>query len=117
MLQIQLGPERPAPVGDWLDRSRIGSWPGMSEHDAWEAGRGVWVFNTDRALKQDEVQIVDLAGTVLAVARITGITKCGERYALEGELLLGDDRVGQPTATPHPSRNSVAYFDDPPRRR
>ncbi|MFI6030812.1 hypothetical protein [Amycolatopsis magusensis] len=117
MLQIQLGQGRPAPADDWLDRSRIGSWPGMTEQDAWEAGRGVWVFNTDRALKQDEVQIVDLNGTVLAVARITGITKCGDRYALEGELLLGDARVGQPTATPHPSRNSVAYFDDPPRRR
>lgn len=117
MLQIQLGPERSAPADDWLDRSRIGSWPGMSEQDAWLAGRGVWVLDTDRALKQDEVQIVDLAGTVLAVARITGITKCGDRYALEGDLLLGDARVGQPTATPHPSRNSVAYFDDSPRRR
>jgi hypothetical protein len=89
----------------------------MSEHDAWQAGCGVWVLNTDRALKQDEVQIVDLEGTVLAAARITGITKCGDRYALVGELLLGDARVGQPTATPHPSRNSVAYFDDSPRLR
>lgn len=117
MLQIQLGPERPAPADDWLERARIGSWLGISEQDAWQTGRGVWKFDADRALKQDEVQIVDLVGTVLAVARITGITKCGDRYALEGELLLGDARVGQPTATPHPSRNSVAYFDDPVRSR
>jgi hypothetical protein len=47
---------------------------------------------------------------VLAVARITGISKCeGGRYALEGELLAGDPRVGQLTPTPHPSRNPVAY--------
>ncbi|GAB3161993.1 hypothetical protein GCM10027258_80110 [Amycolatopsis stemonae] len=113
MLQIQLGQERPAAADDWLGRSRVGSWPGMSEREAWEAGRGVWVLKTDRALQQNEVQIVDVAGMVLAVARITGITKCGGRYALEGDLLLGDARVGQPTTTPHPSRNSVAYFDDP----
>jgi len=113
VLQIQLGPERAVePSSDWLARSRIGSWPGMSEQDAWTAGRGVWVLDTDRALKQDEVQIVDLAGTVLAVAEIIGITKCGTRYALEGRLLLGDARIGNPTASPHPSRNSVAYFDD-----
>jgi hypothetical protein len=86
----------------------------MSEHEAWAAGRGVWKFNADRALQQEEVHVVDLAGTVLAVAEITGITKCGDRYALEGGLLLGDSRVGQPTATPHPSRNSVAYFENSP---
>lgn len=74
-------------------------------------GRGVWKFNADRALQQDEVQIVDLAGTVLAVAEITGLTKSGDRYALEGRLLSGDARVGKPTSTPHPSRNSVAYFE------
>lgn len=50
MLQIQLGQERAAPANDWLGRSRIGSWPGMSEQEAWEAGRGVWVLRTDRAL-------------------------------------------------------------------
>ncbi|MEC3974237.1 hypothetical protein [Amycolatopsis sp. H20-H5] len=119
MLQIQLGHERPVdPANDWLERSRVGSWPGMSEEQAWITGRGVWVFNTDRALRQDEVQIVDPSGTVLAVARIDGITKCGDRhYALEGSLLLGDPRVGNPTPTPHPSRNAVAYFDDSPRLR
>ncbi|NUU23165.1 MAG: hypothetical protein HOV68_16880 [Streptomycetaceae bacterium] len=110
MLQIQLGKERPAFVDDDLGRMRIGSWPGMSEQDAWLAGRGVWKLNAERALAQDEVQIVDLAGTVLAVARITGITKCRDRYALEGDVLLGDPRVGQPTAHPQPSRNAVAYF-------
>ncbi|MFC5212090.1 hypothetical protein ACFPM0_36875 [Pseudonocardia sulfidoxydans] len=88
----------------------------MTEHEAWDAGRGVWKLNADRALQQDEVQIVDLAGTVLAVAEITGLAKVTglansrDRYELQGRLLLGDERVGKPTSTPHPSRNSVAYF-------
>jgi hypothetical protein len=47
---------------------------------------------------------------VLAVATITGISKHDDRYALEGELLRGDARVGRITSTPHRSRNSVAYF-------
>lgn len=110
MLQIQLGPERPAKPGDRLGRSTIGWRPGMTEDEAWQAGRGIWKFNADRALAQDEVQIVNTEGLVLAVATITGISKHGDRYALEGELLRGDARVGKPTATPHRSRNSVAYF-------
>jgi hypothetical protein len=82
----------------------------MSAREAWEAGRGVWKLNADRALAQDEVQIVDLEGMVLAVGTIKGISKHYDRYALEGELLLGDPRVGKPTTTPHRSRNSVGYF-------
>ncbi|MFE5084439.1 hypothetical protein [Streptomyces mirabilis] len=110
MLQIQLGPERPAEPGDSLGRSTIGWRPGMTEDEAWEAGRGIWKFNADRALAQDQVQIVNTEGLVLAVATITGITKHQGRYALEGELLRRDVRVGKPTTTPHRSRNSVAYF-------
>lgn len=111
MLQIQLGADRPLdPAPDGLGRSRVGSRPGMSEEEAWLAGRGVWKFKADRALAQEEAQIVDLEGTVLVVAKITGITKYGDRYALEGDPLLGDPRVGQPTSTPHRSRNSVGYF-------
>jgi hypothetical protein len=111
MLQIQMGPERQLdPEDDWLGRSSMGTRPGMSEQDAWTAGRGVWKFNADRALTEEEVQIVNTEGTVLAVAKITGISKCGDRYALEGDLLLSDPRVGQSTSTPHPSRNPVAYI-------
>ncbi|MFD6225987.1 hypothetical protein ACFWFZ_03780 [Streptomyces sp. NPDC060232] len=73
----------------------------MTEAEAWEASRGIWKFNADRALAQDEVQIVNTEGTVLALARITGISKHGDRYALEGEVLRGDSRVGQPTPWPH----------------
>lgn len=110
MLQIQLGAERPAGTGDGLGRAMVGWRPGMSEEEAWQAGRGVWKFNADRALSQDEVQIINTDGTVLVVARITGISKHGDRYALEGDLLLGDARVGRLTASPHRSRNPVTYI-------
>jgi hypothetical protein len=109
VLQIQIGAERGV-EDDYLGRTAVGFRTGMTEDEAWEAGRGVWKLKLVRAMEQDEAQIVNTAGTVLAVARITGLTKCGDRFALEGELLRGDPRVGRPTATPHPSRNSVAYF-------
>ncbi|WP_331727341.1 hypothetical protein OG871_40110 (plasmid) [Kitasatospora sp. NBC_00374] len=112
MLQIQIGPERPARSDDLLGRTTIGWREGMSEDEAWLAGRGIWKFNADRALAQHEVQIVNTAGTVLAVATITGVTKKEDRYALEGDLQRGDPRVGRPTAHPHRSRNSVGYFDE-----
>lgn len=111
MLQIQLGPSLGVdPNRDPLGRSRVGAYPGISEEDAWEAGRGTWKFNPDRALEQDEAKIVDVHGTVLAIGRITGVEKHGDRYALTANLLRGDPRVGQPTSTPHRSRNSVGYF-------
>lgn len=77
---------------DSLRRSTIGWRTGMTEDEAWEAGRGIWKFNADRALAQDEVQIINTAGVVLAVATITGISKHHGRYALEGELRRGDTR-------------------------
>jgi len=110
MLQIQVGPAYTAPDDDTLGRTTIGWRPGMTEAEVWEASRGVWKFKADRALAQNEAQIVNTTGTVLAIATITGISKHGDRYALEGTLLLGDPRVGRPTATPHLSRNPVAYF-------
>ncbi|MFC8131345.1 hypothetical protein [Streptomyces sp. NPDC057302] len=110
MLQIQIGPEREAGPDDMLGRSTIGWRSGMSEDEAWQAGRGIWKFNADRALSQDEVQIINAEGTVLAVATITGISKHGNRYALQGELLRGDDRVGRATKSPHLSRNPVTYI-------
>ncbi|MBF6215814.1 hypothetical protein IU487_32975 [Nocardia puris] len=111
MLQIRLGKGQAAPKGDPLGRRRLGYWDDMSEQEVWETGRGVWKLKADRVLEHDEVQIVDLDGIVRAVARITGISKHDDRRAIEGELLLGDPRIGQPTTTPHPSLNSVAYFD------
>ncbi|GAA3381372.1 hypothetical protein GCM10020367_72360 [Streptomyces sannanensis] len=53
-------------------------------------------------LAQDEVQIVNTEGLGLAVATITGISKHGDRYALEGELLREDARAGKPTAPTGP---------------
>ncbi|MCX4851448.1 hypothetical protein [Streptomyces sp. NBC_00893] len=110
MLQIQIGAERAADSEDRLMRTTLGWRRGMSEDEAWEAGRGIWKFNADRALSQDEVQIINTEGTVLAVARIIGISKHGDRYALEGELLRDDPRVGRPTGSPHLSRNPVTYI-------
>ncbi|MGW8328541.1 hypothetical protein ACWGLE_11630 [Streptomyces sp. NPDC055897] len=110
MLQIQIGAERATDPGDLLGRTAIGWRPGMSEDEAWEAGRGIWKLNADRALSQDEVQIINTSGTVLAVATITGISKHGDRYALQGDLRRDDPRVGRPTPSPHLSRNPVTYI-------
>jgi hypothetical protein len=118
MLQIRIPPERPADPEDALGRATIGSRPGMSEQEAWEAGRGLWKLDPVRARAENEVQIVDQEGIVLAVARIKGVTKHRERYyerhrarfAIEGELLLGDSRVGKPTPTPHRIGGPVRYF-------
>ncbi|MEU3877639.1 hypothetical protein, partial [Streptomyces sp. NPDC029704] len=110
LLQIRLGRQQPAPAGDLFGRTTIGWRPGMTETEAWETGRGTWRLNAERTLARDEVQIIAPDQTVLAVAQITGITRHGDRHALDGRLLSGDARVGKPTTTPHPSRNPIAYL-------
>ncbi|KPI33305.1 hypothetical protein OV450_1393 [Actinobacteria bacterium OV450] len=114
MLQIQIGIQRPAAgPDDVLCRAVIGWRPGMTEDQVWAVSRGVWALNPHHALTQDEVQIVNLDGKVVAVARISGVSEHSVggrvRYAIEGELLRGDPRVGHPAPWPHPSRNPVAY--------
>ncbi|WP_084654690.1 hypothetical protein [Nocardia altamirensis] len=110
MLQIRLDGLRSAGEADPLGRATIGYQQGMSEQQAWDAGRGVWKMNADRVLEHEEAQIIDPGGVVRAVARITGISKHGDRRAIEGQLLSGDGRVGRQTTTPHPSRNPVHYI-------
>lgn len=107
--QIQIGGDKPAPQPDPLGRGRIGYFPGISEAEAWERGRAVWKLNPQVVLTKDELQVVNTSGLVLAVGEITGITKAGDRYIIEGNLLQGDARVGQQTTTPHPSQNPVYY--------
>jgi len=110
VIQVQLGRRRPSePTADNLYRSAVGATPDMSADEAWEAGRGVWKLRADRALQEDQVKVVDTAGTVLTVATLTGISKAGARFALEGTVLRDDARIGRPTDTPHPSRNPIAY--------
>jgi hypothetical protein len=118
MLQIRIPPEQPADPEDALGRATVGSRPGMSEQEAWASGRGLYKLDPVRAGAQNEVQIIDHEGIVLAVAKITGISKHRvryferhrARYAIEGELLLGDPRVGQPTIMPHRIGSPVRYF-------
>lgn len=109
MLQIRLGARRSATVDDPLNRKKIGWEAGLSEKESWEAGRGVWRLDATRALDQDEVQIINSEGTILAVAEITGIIKHGDRREVQGRLIESDPRVGAATAIPYPSRNPISY--------
>jgi hypothetical protein len=118
MMQIRIPPEQPADPEDALGRSTVGSRPGMSEQEAWEAGRGLYKLDPVRAAAQNEVQIIDYEGIVLAVAKIKGVSRhrtryfegYRPRYAIEGELLLGDPRVGKPTTMHHRIGSPVRYF-------
>lgn len=110
MIDIKLGAPRDVdPATDPLGRSRIGADPGLTPAEAWLRGRGVWKLKADNVLTQDEVQITDKDRTILAVARITGITKHDDRQAIEGALLENDPRIGTKTPIPHPSQNSIKY--------
>lgn len=108
MLQITLAPQRPV-KDDPLGRHTVGWAPEMSQEDAWLAGRGVWKLNADSVLSQQEAQIVNPEGIVVAVATITGVEKHDDRRAVLGDLLRDDPRVGRPAPSPSRSRNPISY--------
>ncbi|MFD6941074.1 hypothetical protein ACFWAP_33610 [Streptomyces goshikiensis] len=117
MLQIRVAAQSPTEgANDVLCRAVRGWAPGMTEDQVWAVNRGVWSLRVDHALAEAEVQIVNLDGTVVAVARVTGVTEFvvegRTRYAVEGDLLRGDPRVGRSTPWPHPSRNPIAYVGE-----
>jgi hypothetical protein len=102
--------------GDPLGRVYVGCFPRMTEDEAWEAGRGVWKMNREKASRQRFALIVG-EGIVRAVAEITGYTEhttaTGERGALEGQLLPAGDPVrgaylGQPDPVANGSRTPWA---------
>lgn len=107
MLQIKLAHQQKV-TNDPLGRDVVGSVPGMSEEAAWEAGRGCWVMKASRAIDEEEVRIVDPAGTVLAVATMRGLIKHGNRLEIVGDLLKGDPRVGTQVELSK-SQNPISY--------
>lgn len=109
MLQIKLAEQRMVdPDEDPLGRTAVGATPGMSEREAWEAGRGCWVMKASRAIDEDEVRIVNPSGTILAVAKIRGLIKHGNRLEVAGDLLEGDPRVGT-TVELNRAQNPISY--------
>ena len=109
-VQIQLGARRDVAQDD-LGRHQIGWWPGQSEQEAWECGRGVWKASADRVLEHELAEVVAPDGTVLAVGAIRGVTKVsGGRIAIEGVLQVGHPVVGRVSPRVHTSRNPVMYF-------
>lgn len=109
MLQIKLGDYRHVnPGDDPLGRAAVGAWPNMSEQEAWDVGRGCWVMKASRAIDEDEVQIVNKEGRVLAVGTVRGLIKHGNRLEIVGEPLFGDPRVGT-TVEQTRSQNPISY--------
>ncbi|WP_432245737.1 hypothetical protein ACRB8A_05000 [Arthrobacter sp. G.S.26] len=107
MLQIKLGNKQDV-QNDPLGRTWVGAEANMSESAAWEAGRGCWVMKASRAIDEDEVRIVDPAGTILAIATMRGLIKHGNRLEVVGDLLEGDPRVGDRVELSK-SQNPISY--------
>ena len=108
-LQIRLGTRRSATVDDPLNRRTIGWAEGMNEQECWEAGRGVWRLDATRALEQDEVQIINQSGIIVAVGSINAVVKHGERREVQGRLKPGDPRVGTSTTIRFGTHNPISY--------
>jgi hypothetical protein len=107
MIQVKLGYLKPASATD--PRGTIGWYPGMTETQAWEAGRMFWKLDPARAHRQNELQVIAPDQTVLCVGRIDSLKRHGDRYEIVGTLLHGDPRVGKKTQFEHAPRRTFIY--------
>lgn len=109
MIVISLGKGRDIdPDDDPLGRARVGYDPGITEHQALERGRGVWVLGQRAA--DEEWLTVAHHGEGLAVARIRRVVPAGDRAYLEVDPItvgpIHDAIVGAAVPT---TRNPVSY--------
>lgn len=109
-VRVRLGSDIPAVVNDALGRERVGFREGISTHEVWLRGRGVWRMQPDRVLTS-QLLIIASAGIVRMVGTIDGVTIHGDRVAIIGRPLPRHPLVGQPDPLDNTSQNPVAYGD------
>jgi hypothetical protein len=109
-VRVRLGPDSPAVANDALGRERVGLREGLSTHEIWLRGRGVWRMQPDRVLTS-QLLIIAHAGLVRMVGTIDGVTIHGDRVAIIGRPLPHHSLIGDPDPLDNASQNPVAYGD------
>jgi len=109
-VRVRLGQDIPAVANDALGRERVGLREGLSTHEVWLRGRGVWRMQPDRVLTS-QLLIIAHAGLVRMVGTIDGVTIHGDRVAIIGRPLPKHPLIGQPDPLDNTSQNPVAYGD------
>ena len=109
-VRVRLGPDIPAVANDALGRERVGYRQGLSTHEVWLRGRGVWRMQPDRVLTS---QLLIIANTAIVrmVGTIDGVTIHGDRVAIIGRPLPLHPLIGRPDPLDNTSQNPVAYGD------
>ncbi|GGP86171.1 hypothetical protein [Streptomyces melanogenes] len=116
VIRIRLG-DHERVTGDPLGRGSVGYFPGMTEAEALEAGRGPWRLDA-RLVVRERFALVVGEGLVRAVAEIDGVTEhttgLGRKKSLDAHLLgpghpLHDGYFNRPDPLVNASHNSVTY--------
>jgi hypothetical protein len=109
-VRVRLGRDIPAVANDALGRERVGFQEGLSTHEVWLRGRGVWKMQPDRVITS-QLLIIASGGLVRMVGTIDGVTIHGDRVAIIGRPLPQHALIGQPDPLDNTSQNPVAYGD------
>ncbi len=107
-IRVRLGPDTPAVSDDALGRERVGFREGLSIHEVWLRGRGVWRMQADRVTSSPYLLIAH-QGVVRLVGTIDGLTIHGDRVAIIGRPLADHPLIGCPDPLDNASQNPVAY--------
>lgn len=95
------------------DGDHAGWVEGMTEQDAWKAGKAWWVLKASRAIDCQVALILNPSCEVVAEAEILGIRKetpTSERFEVFGELRESDHQYLGATADRGTSQNPIAYL-------
>lgn len=115
MLVVQLHPaEQKDPAKDELGRNVIGYDSTMSPQVLYQAARGCWKLDSERAGREEQLLIV-AEGYVRGAIEIKRLVPYGNRHAIEGRMLQAGDSVydtfvGKPSPLPS-NRNPVRYYN------
>ncbi|MDN5899312.1 MAG: hypothetical protein L0H74_04520, partial [Brachybacterium sp.] len=108
VVRIKLGNERAAPQPDPLGRDLIGYAEGLTTHELWLRGRGVWKAKLTTIAEADLVLLV-AEGTVQLVGTVDGASFHDARVAVTGMPLPHHPLVGQSDPLPNNSQNPIKY--------
>src|SRR4051794_15146255 len=118
MIQIKLGPVRPAAEADPMHRDYVGWSPDQSPQELYERNRGRWKFGARARSERYAVFSSTVTGLVVLVVEIDGLEDVGDgKFAIVGTVLergdpVHDALIGQ--ASLDGFRNPVTYMADHP---
>ena len=89
-------------------RALIGYRDGLSANELWNRGREAWKLRAEKVLAC-ELLLIAHDGIIRMVGTIEGVSKQGDRLAIEGTPIANHPLIGQADPLHNTSQNPITY--------